>query len=269
MKLQKLYAFIKTITQNPKKFFGKLNDSLREEEKQIHISKKYNLPLGLRTIDITSFSKNIDETIYPFAYLHQSSFPNDIMLLKILSKKFPNCRFLEIGTWRGESLANISKIAKECVSISLSDQELKKLGNSKEYIDAQRLFSKKLKNVQHISHNSHTYDYSQIGKFDLIFVDGDHSYLGVKKDTENVFKLRRNKKSIIVWHDGGKSTETTNWSVLAGILDGCPENERKFLYRISNTLCVAYIPEKIKSGMLTFPQSPTKIFKIKISSEKK
>ena len=39
-----------------------------------------------------------------------------------------------------------------------------------------------------------------INKFDLIFIDGGHTYSVVKNDTEKSFKML-NKNGIILWHD--------------------------------------------------------------------
>lgn len=130
------------------------------------------------------------------------------------------------------------------------------------------MFSKNLSNIKHIKHNSQTFDFSSIGKFDLIFIDGDHSYEGVKKDTENVFKVLKNDNSIIVWHDYSNLTgNTINWGIFAGILDGCPKEMVKNLYHISNTMCAIYINKKL-SGSKIPSQIPNKTFTIDIDSKK-
>ena len=49
--------------------------------------------------------------------------------------------------------------------------------------------------------DSATFDYSPYeGKIDLVFIDGNHSYEYVKKDTENAFRML-SQRGIIVWHD--------------------------------------------------------------------
>lgn len=49
--------------------------------------------------------------------------------------------------------------------------------------------------------NSLTFDFSRYaGQMDLIFVDGDHSYEGVKSDTENALKMLA-PGGVIVWDD--------------------------------------------------------------------
>lgn len=151
--------------------------------------KKYGLNEGLATVDFLEILPNFNDTITHYTVLSHGSMISDYALLKGLAKKNSECRYLEIGTWFGESLVNIASIAKECFSIRLSDTELKQLGATKEEILIQRIFSKDLSNTKHIKNNSQTFDFDTIGKFDLIFIDEDHSYNGVKKDTEMDLKF--------------------------------------------------------------------------------
>jgi hypothetical protein len=127
-----------------------------------------------------------------------------------------------------------------------------------------------MKDLKTIKHNSQTYDFDQLNKkFDLIFIDGDHSYEGVLTDTINSFKIRKDKSSIIVWHDYGNSPEKVRHSVLAAILDGVPREFHKNLYHVSNTLCAVYIENrKFDTSFTKFPTYPNKVFSIRVSAEK-
>jgi hypothetical protein len=129
------------------------------------------------------------------------------------------------------------------------------------------VFSRNLKNVKHILHSSLSFDFSTLGgRFDLIFVDGDHSYEAVRSDSKNVFGLLRNDSSIIVWHDYGLTLEHVNWEVLAGILDGLPRQEIHNLYHVSNTLCAIYIKGDFDVRNTSFPETPNKSFLTQISA---
>jgi len=220
---------------------------------------------GLPVLDILDLFPNLDETVEPVAFLYGSSSPIDFVLLKSLAKLFNGeCEYFEIGTWRGESVAVVSPFCKACATMNLSNRELAKRGWGGRYLEIQRIFSKRLPNVIHIEADSHYFDFGQLNKFDLIFIDGDHSYEGVKRDTENAFRLLKDKRSIIVWHDYCNNYEDINYEVLAGILDGTPELEKKYLYHISNTLCAVYIKNVYKTKELIKPVIPDKKFIIRI-----
>jgi predicted O-methyltransferase YrrM len=195
--------------------------------------------------------------------------PSDLALLKQLAGTFPECAYLEIGTWRGESVANVAGIAKECVTINLPDEEMHKRGLPEKYIQLHRFFSTHLPNVMHVQHHSSTFDFSTLDKkFDLIFVDGDHHYDQVRTDTENVFKLLRNENSVIVWHDYAFDPEHVRYEVLAGILDGCPAESRKNLVHVSNTLCALFTRKKYPAQFFVPYSRPGNVFELTITGKK-
>ena len=263
--LKKILEIIKIVMRNPK-VLGYVYE--HDNPTKNYVIKHYGLKNGLPTIDFLDILPEAEEKITHFSGLSHGSTISDYTLLKGLARKFKECRYLEIGTWFGESLVNIASVARECVSISLSDKELEQQGATKEEILVQRIFSKNLLNVKHIKHNSKTFDFSTIGKFDFIFIDGDHSYEGVKSDTKNAFKILKDSTSIIAWHDYSDLTGTTiNWGVLSGILDGCPKENLKNLYHISNTMCLIYINKNFK--VKDIPSGiPNKTFTINILAEK-
>ena len=163
----------------------------------------------------------------------------------------------------------MASVAEECISISLSEAEMRQMGFTESFITTHQFYSKSLANVVHIGHNSHTFDFSRFkGQCDLVFIDGDHSYEGVKIDSGNVFDLLRDDRSVIVWHDYGFTPESVRWSVLAGILDGCPKETHSNLYHISNTLFAIYIKDSFTTSFRNFPQVPDKHFTITISASK-
>lgn len=238
------------------------------EDKRKYVETKHEKRDGLPTVCILDLLPGLDETVEPYSFLNGMSPPMDIALLKGLARRFTDCAYLEIGSWRGESLANIASVAKECVGVSLSADEMRSFGASEKEIGTSGYFSKKLSNVRHVEHNSQTLDFRPYhGKFDLVFIDGDHSYEGVKIDTENAFKLLKNDKSVIVWHDYGKTPETINWAVFAGILDGSPPDKRNDIYHVSNTLCAVYSKEPMKTSHEEFGDLPKRVFSIRITGK--
>jgi len=58
--------------------------------------------------------------------------------------------------------------------------------------------------VKQILQDSMTFDGSEYaGKFQFIFIDGNHEVSYVRKDTENSFKMFSEDKGCIIWHDYG------------------------------------------------------------------
>jgi hypothetical protein len=265
-----LFPFLKLCFTNTGEVLKNLYNFTMVTQSKNRVIAKYNLPKGLPTIDLLELFPVVDETIENYTFLEGTSRITDIAILKMLARRFEKARYLEFGTWRGESISNVAKIADECYSISFSEKEMRDFGIDQSSIKVSRLFSKGIPNVKHIEHNSQTYDFSKLEKsFDLVFVDADHKYEGVRIDTSNAFKLLKNDRSILVWHDIGKGLEELpNWEVLAGILDGAPSDEhRKNIYRISNSLCAIYINEKHAAS---FPEHfvPNKTFTVQLKAQK-
>jgi len=240
-----------------------LNDNEVMKKK---VAKQF--PQGLPVVDLLTLFPSFSETVAPYSFLDGTSSPLDMAMLRALAKRFPACRYFEIGTWRGESVANVAAVAKECITLNLPDNEMRKMGLPEEYISLHRFFSKNLTNVQHLQHHSSSFDFNSIGKFDLIFVDGDHHYEQVKKDTANVFTMLKDESSIIVWHDYLDANGQIRYEVMAGLLHGCPGEFRPNLYHVSNTMCAIFITKKLSSESAHSFSNPDKIFNISISAKR-
>ncbi len=260
---------LKVLLQNP---FAVIMEGIRVRQNEYFkrkIMSSYTIH-QLPTIDILDFFQTIEEDVNTYSFLTGTSQITDLMLLKLLARKFENCSYLEIGSWRGESLANISDVTNDCTSVTLSKSEMKELKFSEDFIQAHGFFSDNIKSITKIEHNSQTYDFGQLNKkFDLIFVDGDHSYDGIRIDTQKVFSLRKNEKSVIVWHDYGFDPESVRYSTLKAILDGIPKEKHKNLFHISNSMCAVYIEEAdYPTSYIRFPSKPNKNFSIHITSKR-
>jgi len=231
------------------------------------VLKKYDFKNGLPVLDLVSVFDTPTETISPYAFLDGGSLPTDLALLRYLVRRFQVENYLEIGTWRGESVANVAPIVKKAVTIDLPDDAMRSMRRSEDYIGQQRVFSENLSNVIHVRANSLTLDFPTLGdSFGLAFIDGDHHYEAVRSDTRNVLKCLL-PEGIIVWHDYALNPEQVRWSVLEGILDGLPADMHQRLFHVSNTLCAVYLPQGISNlpGATILPRkSPDRYFEVEI-----
>lgn len=249
-----------------------LKSGVRAEKETYHKKKiysKYKVE-SLPTVDILELFPEFEGQLKTYSFLEGTSLITDIMLLKLLAQSFNKCSYLEIGSWRGESLANVSDVTDDCTSVTLSEDEMRHLNFGEEFIMVHGVFLRGKNNISLIGHNSHTYDFAELNKkFDLIFIDGDHSYKGVLDDTKKVFQIRKGENSVIVWHDYGFGTEDVRHSVLNAILDGIPEDKHSNLYHISNTKCAVYMEGKqFNRQYPKFPAAPNKNFIVQLKAEK-
>jgi predicted O-methyltransferase YrrM len=264
-KITKVLKAIGLLLQKP----ALLNNVLHDKDvMKDMVAEKHKMPNGLPVVDLLDIVPSFNETVHPYSFLDGTSSPLDLALLCALAKQHADCQYFEIGTWRGESVANVAAVAKECVTLNLPDGEMRRMGLSEEYISLHRFYSKDIPNVKHLQDNSLTFDYRSAGKFDIIFVDGDHHYESVRQDTANVFSMLKDDESVIVWHDYVDHSGQVRYEVLAGILDGTPAEYRSNIYHVSHTMCALFMRKKVKTYSLPAVQLPDKTFTLGISVKK-
>ena len=241
-----------------------------EEGYRESFTRRFDMPDGLPLLHLEELFPDFVETVSPYAYLSGATMPIDIALLKALARRQDARSYFEIGTWRGESVANVAEVVTECVTLNLSREEIVALTGDERYADAHASFSKGLAHVNHLHGNSQTFDFSPYrGKYDMVFIDGDHHFEAVRKDTMTAFDLLRDENSVIVWHDYGYDPETIRWSVLSAIWEGTPEEKRRHLYHVANTMCAVFIPGDFHAGSLVPNQLPDHFYEVRIRSVKK
>lgn len=267
-KIRKAFAGIVQLIRNP----YLLNHVLDEETYwRSRVVRKHGFADGLPVIDIADLFPVFEQRVSPYAFLDGSCTPLDLALLRALAEAYGVDDYLEIGTWRGESVANVAPFVKQAVSINLPDEEMRAMGMDEAYIGLHRFFSRNLANVNHLQANSLRFDFGTLGrKFDMVFVDGDHHYEAVRSDSSRVAGILK-ESGVLVWHDYARNPEQVRWSVLAGILDGLPVDMHRHLYHISNTLCAVYLPAlpaHVKPVRLQAHEQPGKFFEIRIGIKK-
>lgn len=190
----------------------------------------------------------------------------DYAFLKGLILKFNLETFLEIGTWSGESIAVVSEVAKRCYSVSLPDENLKSSfddfwGKN----NFSRFFSLDKKNIKHFYEDSKTFDFSQIkDTIDLVFIDGDHSYSGVKSDTKRIFEVIDLERTIVVWHDFKTKRDNAILSTVNAVFEALPNNLHHRVYGVDSNICGVYLPDKYKS-YFSFENDRDEIYSYEVS----
>lgn len=268
-KLKSLTSFISLCITNTGDVLKNLYNFTEETRTKNIVVKKHKLPNGLPTLDLLELFPDFNESLTNYSFLEGTSFITDLALLKMISRKYKDANYIEFGTWRGESISNVADVTPNCISLSFSEQEMKAHHIHPNAVKVSRMFSKNNPRIKHIEHNTQTYNFKDLEKkFDVIFVDADHKYEGVKIDTQNAFKLLKDENSVIIWHDCGRGMENDNYQVLAGVLDGAPSDaHRKKIYRVSNTICAIYTNGNYKTGIAE-KFIPNKTFNITISAKK-
>ncbi|MDX9751926.1 MAG: class I SAM-dependent methyltransferase [Flavobacteriales bacterium] len=238
------------------------------DEHREAVSARYGLPQGLPFTDPQHIVASLDGEVKPYAFLEGGSLPTDLALLKALARDRPGCSYFEIGTWRGESVANVAMHAGTCLTLDLPAEELRRRGAAPAYIAQQGLFCAGLPNVVRLFGDSRRMDLSDHhGRYDIVFVDGDHHYDSVLSDTRTAFRLLRDDHSVIVWHDAGHQPTDQRWEVVRGILDGCPPQGRPLLRRVAHTLCAVYTARALPELPPGDQARPRRTFGLHLRSE--
>lgn len=239
-------------------------DSWRKEVKD-----RFQLPEGLPVIRMDQLINPDTLSLGPMTFLDGGSLPTDMMLLAGLAEGIENCEYFEIGTWRGESVANISSRAKSCHTLCLTDEQMRGMGMHELTIQSHRLFSAKLENVIQLRGDSRSFDYASLGKkFDLIFIDGDHHYDFVLSDTRNVFKYLAHENSVVVWHDYGFHPDQVRFEVMAAILEGAGPERADKVYHVAHTKSAIYTGTYYESVPAEFPVVPGEYYSLDLSRKK-
>ena len=142
-------------------------------------------------------------------YIKPMQYPEELVeLAKIIYEKKPKT-ILEIGTARGGTLFLASQLADDnalVISIDLPDG-MYGGGYPNWKIPLYKSFKKKNQTIELIQGDSHSEEILnklksilKEKKIDYLFIDGDHTYEGVKHDFETYTKLLNNH-AIVAFHD--------------------------------------------------------------------
>ena len=206
--------------------------------------------LDNRTIDLGLFlgKKNQVIELKELTFMIGGSQVLDYAFLKKIADIFECKKYLEIGTYIGESINILTDSCDVLYSItapldaSFSMAVWTKNLNMPDYSN-RLVYSTKIKQF---FANSEEFDYTVLPKdIDLFFIDANHEYEAVYSDTKNIFNIKHNK-AIVVWHDFRLSDRTYNASVVKAVADAIGEEFRN-VYVTNNNICGIYLPDEFKN----------------------
>lgn len=145
-----------------------------------------------------------------------------VMLLKILVSSKPK-KLLEIGSFRGYTALYFAQHVSDDAKIVTVDR-YPEHGEAYRNTPFASMIERRVGET-----SAEMFQHDNLGSYDLIFIDADHSYSGVKHDTELVLPLV-SPTGFIVWHD------YANWGYFDG-KNGVPE----YLKELSEKLPIAHI----------------------------
>lgn len=182
--------------------------------------------LSLPDIDLQTLFEDFDTSPITFHQFPQGMWSAPLadvaMLLKLTVCTKPK-RLMEVGSFRGYTalyLAQHTAVDAQIVTVDMYPE------HGEAYRDTP--YDKKIdRRVGKISQEMFLSD--DPGSYDLIFIDADHSYEGVKRDTELILPLIA-PDGFLVWHD------YANWGYFDG-KNGVPE----YLGELSERLPIAHV----------------------------
>ena len=131
-------------------------------------------------------------------------FENRNCMINFFSKKIENPKILEIGVFKGDFLDYIVENCNgEIDAVDIFEGETVSgdcdgnnvisynIGNS--YYELLEKYKNNSKVKLHKSYSTQFFENTENNKYDIIYIDGDHSYNGVKNDLKNAFeKIKHN-----------------------------------------------------------------------------
>ncbi len=232
-------------------FFRKRKASRFEnvkKEASVEIVKRLN---DVRSLDLGRFLLNVSNEFFlpNLTFIIGGSGVLDYAFLKACALSFKCKTYLEVGTYIGESINIMSEICERCYSVTAGSDSPYYMRSwcKEEDIPNYSEFLAKADNIIHCyCRDSKEFDYDTIrDKIDLYFIDGDHSYLGVKADTEKIWKKSRGD-SVIVWHDFKTKGRTAVAQAVYDVLGG---EFFEDVFIVDNNICGIYIPKKYQSNL--------------------
>lgn len=157
------------------------------------------------------------------SFMSGTAFPLNYIIVKGLCTYLDRKCYLEIGSYIGDSIYNVKDVCDKCISITAP---IKAPWSMEDYCQkfGFRNFSNRLvqgENIDQFLTNSQKFDFKRVqGVPDIILIDGEESYRGIRKDTENIKKIK-SEDAVIIWQlvKLPPSGRVASMDILAGIRD--------------------------------------------------
>lgn len=202
--------------------------------------------LDKRTIDLGRFlsANSTKLQCKELTFLGGGSGILDYVFIKAVAQISKAKEYLEIGTYIGESINNLTDCCEKLYSVTVdiggesSQREACKFWKIPDY--SERLaYNKK---IIHYYGDSKQFDFlKHADTVDLYFIDGDHSYSGVYSDTKNIFRCKK-EDAIVIWHDFIGLNNQYSVDVVRAVRNAIGEEFRN-VYVTNNNICGIYIPK--------------------------
>ena len=153
--------------------------------------------------------------------------PFELMTLGSIVADFAPKQLFEIGTFDGRTTLNLWHNAPEDAKVFTLD-----LPPDQQTHYEGKGHSAKLKDVStdriiQLFGDSHQFDFGPyVSQIDLVFVDANHTYEAVVKDSQTALKLTEGRNGLIIWHDYESMPGVTK--AVNELIDRLPEPPRFF-----------------------------------------
>lgn len=197
----------------------------------------------IREVYATQLFPMLGSISIPIGVIHQESHHanhTDMIYVCGMASAASAGRIFEFGTYRGQTTCGLAAVCRDAKIYTLNlppDDDPRYAPFIGMYIAS----SPDRERITQIFSDSQTFDTTPYREsMDYIFIDGDHSYEGVKNDTEKALQLLK-PGGIIVWHDYAAKSP--------GVLEYLSEfSQDRPLFRIRKT-CLAVYVEGLNSEM--------------------
>ncbi len=112
-------------------------------------------------------------------------------------KEFNDPTYLEIGSDIGLTCFSLNQFYKNCIAVDIDSSRHAR----SEVIQAE--IERKFKKINSINRVHGKIDLIDESNYNVVLIDGDHSYDGVKKDFEVLLQKNKSNKYYVFFHDYG------------------------------------------------------------------